>query len=250
LYAGQLLQTKEVDQYLKTFLYESTIYYLLGVKNPYLEELFGELDAEAVTDPAAAEATLLGLIRGLLTKAAAGATQETLADILTAMPTGFATADNQTTANGHLATLAGVDFATQTTLAAILAKIITAPATEAKQDDIISTLGSALPAGNNLIGKVGIDGSYTTPTHTAVSVTTSTGVALAVNTSRKYALFINDSDTAQYLKFGTDAVLNEGIRLNANGGSYEMSAAQGNLYTGAVNVIAATAGTLLVTEGA
>jgi hypothetical protein len=70
------------------------------------------------------------------------------------------------------------------------------------------------------------------------------------NIGRFFMLFINDSDYAQYLKFGADAVLNESIRLNANGGSYEISASAGNLYTGAVNVIAATAGTLLVTEGA
>jgi hypothetical protein len=39
-------------------------------------------------------------------------------------------------------TLIATDFATQTTLAAILAKLIAAPSTEAKQDDIITALGS------------------------------------------------------------------------------------------------------------
>lgn len=39
-------------------------------------------------------------------------------------------------------TLIAKDFATQTTLAAILAKIISAPATEAKQDDVITALGT------------------------------------------------------------------------------------------------------------
>jgi hypothetical protein len=98
----------------------------IGVRAPDLEDAIGNsADTTAVTDPAAEEASQLGLLRGLLTEALA---------ILEAMPTGFATADNQTTANGHLATLAGVDFATQTTLTAILAKIIAAPATEAKQD--------------------------------------------------------------------------------------------------------------------
>lgn len=38
------------------------------------------------------------------------------------LPTGAATATNQSTANGHLATLAGVDYATQTTLATLLAE--------------------------------------------------------------------------------------------------------------------------------
>lgn len=43
---------------------------------------------------------------------------------------------------GNLATIAGKDFATQTTLAAVLAKIIAAPATSAKQDDILTALNS------------------------------------------------------------------------------------------------------------
>jgi hypothetical protein len=47
------------------------------------------------------------------------------------LPTGAATAANQ-------ATLIAKDFATQTTLAAVLAKIIAAPATEAKQDTLIA----------------------------------------------------------------------------------------------------------------
>ena len=54
-------------------------------------------------------------------------------DVLSsALPTGAATAANQ-------ATLIAKDFATQTTLAAVLAKIIAAPATEAKQDTLITS---------------------------------------------------------------------------------------------------------------
>ncbi len=43
---------------------------------------------------------------------------------------------------GSFTTLNAKDFATQTTLAAVLAKIIAAPATEAKQDTIITALGT------------------------------------------------------------------------------------------------------------
>lgn len=94
-------------------------------------------------------------------------------------------------------------------------------------------------------------GAYTTPTHTAVTVTTTSGQALAANANRIYALFQNDSDTAIYLKIAATAVANQGIRLNANGGSYEMSLKAGNLNTGAVNAIHGGTGnkTLLVTEG-
>ena len=51
-----------------------------------------------------------------------------------ALPAGAATEAKQDTGNTSLATIAAKDFATQTTLAALLAKVIVAPATEAKQD--------------------------------------------------------------------------------------------------------------------
>lgn len=98
--------------------------------------------------------------------------------------------------------------------------------------------------------KVVLTGSIT-PTHTTATVTTASGEALAANTSRKYALLINDSDVTIYLKIGVAAVLNEGIRLNANGGSYELATALGNLATGAINAIHGGSGdkVLTVLEG-
>ena len=149
------------------------------------------------------------------------------------------------------------DPATQTTLAAILAKLISAPATAALQG---GGLPAALAAGGGLkvegvangvaqpVTESG--GAYTTPTHTAVTVGVATGEALAANVNRLYALLVNDSDTVIYIKLGAAAVLNAGIRLNANGGSYEMSKNFGNLYTGAINAIASAASkNLIVTEG-
>jgi hypothetical protein len=99
--------------------------------------------------------------------------------------------------------------------------------------------------------QVAINGSLATVTHSVATVTTATGAALAANVNRKYALLVNDSDTVIYIKIGANAVANQGIRLNANGGSYEMSNALGNLNTGAINAIHAGSGnkTLLVTEG-
>jgi hypothetical protein len=92
---------------------------------------------------------------------------------------------------------------------------------------------------------------YTTATHTQPAITTATTVALAANANAKYRLFVNDSDTVIYLKIAVSAVLNQGIRLNAYGGSYEMSTMLGNLNTGVVNAIHGGSGNkaLLVTEG-
>ena len=94
------------------------------------------------------------------------------------------------------------------------------------------------------------DGTYTTPTHTAPSIGATTTAALASNANRLYALLVNDSNEVIYLKLGASAVMNEGIRLNPGGGSYETSKKAGNLYTGAINGIC-TSGSkvLLVTEG-
>lgn len=93
--------------------------------------------------------------------------------------------------------------------------------------------------------------AYTTPAHTVVTPDAGySEVALAANASRRYALFVNDSDTTMYLALGAAAAENSGIRLNAAGGSYEMSELLGNLYRGAVNVYCASASKkLLVSEG-
>ena len=93
-------------------------------------------------------------------------------------------------------------------------------------------------------------GFLKTATHTAVNVTTSSGAALAANANRKYALFINDSDTAIYLSLSGAAVLNAGVRLNANGGAFELSPKIGNMIVGAVTAIHGGSGNkvILVTE--
>jgi hypothetical protein len=50
--------------------------------------------------------------------------------------------------------------------------------------------------------------------------------------------------------FGASAVLSQGIRINAHGGSYELSAACGNLDKRVINAICSVADKkLIVTEG-
>jgi len=92
---------------------------------------------------------------------------------------------------------------------------------------------------------------FMTPTHTVVTATTTSGAALAANAQRIGALFINDSDAVMWIKIGATAAANAGIRLNASGGSYEMTDHGDNLSSAAVNVVSATTGKkLLVTEWA
>lgn len=89
----------------------------------------------------------------------------------------------------------------------------------------------------------------TNEVHAAISCTNSTGEALAVNGGRVSALFVNDGTSTIWLAINQAAVANEGIRVNANGGSYYISDYQGNLDRDAVNCITASATViLLVTE--
>ena len=86
--------------------------------------------------------------------------------------------------------------------------------------------------------------------HTHPTIGATTTAALAANSMRIYALFENDSDELIYIKVGVSAVMNQGIRINANGGSYEMSPQLGNLSTLVVNAICSSGDkVLLVVEG-
>jgi hypothetical protein len=59
-------------------------------------------------------------------------------------------------------------------------------------------------------------------THATVTVGNTSTLVLAADIKRSYLLLINDSDEVMYVSFGQPAVLNTGIRLNANGGQFEM----------------------------
>lgn len=115
------------------------------------------------------------------------------------------------------------------------------------------TMTASVPvviASNQSTITVTLDKPTIAPLHTAPAIATTSTTALAANANRKYALFVNDSDTTIYLFLGTPAVVSQGIRLNARGGSYETMQIH-NLYTGIVTAIHGGTGTktLLVTEG-
>lgn len=79
---------------------------------------------------------------------------------------------------------------------------------------------------------------------------------LNANYNRIYALIVNDSDTAMYIypvnfsstsTASTTVIAGRGIRLNANGGSYEIDV--NNTYVGEVWLATSTAGkNVLVSE--
>ncbi len=93
------------------------------------------------------------------------------------------------------------------------------------------------------------DVKYSAPA--SVSVGTSTTVVLAENGARTYLLLVNDSDTTIYLAVGAPAVVNKGIRVNANGGAFEMIRdVGGNFSHQAVNAISSAAGKNLTIQEA
>lgn len=67
---------------------------------------------------------------------------------------------------------------------------------------------------------------------TSCNVTTASTLVLAADRYRAYACIVNDSAVVVYLSLGNAAVTNRGIRLNANGGSYEIT--NDNLWQGAI----------------
>ena len=85
--------------------------------------------------------------------------------------------------------------------------------------------------------------------HTTYSCTSTSGEALAANGGRIAALFVNDGTVPAYLRIDATSVASEGIRINANGGSYYISDEEGNLDREAVNcVTAVTTVVILVIE--
>jgi len=67
------------------------------------------------------------------------------------------------------------------------------------------------------------------------------------NPERKYALLVNDSVNTIWLSLGAPAAANQGIRLNAQGGAYEINST--NLFKGRIYAVAsAAASKIMITE--
>lgn len=75
---------------------------------------------------------------------------------------------------------------------------------------------------------------------TAVSVGTTDTAVLAANPGRREVTIVNDGANIVYLSFGVAATANNGVRLNAAGGSFTT-----NNWTGAIRGIALTGATVV-----
>jgi len=124
------------------------------------------------------------------------------------LPADAATETTLEAARALLASLDGKDFATQTTLASILAKIITAPATEAKQDTLIAkdfATQATLAEIKNFDGGIATGGSKTTIIDTGKDWETNmfAGHTVKVSVGEKEYLRTVSSNTADTLTMAT-----------------------------------------------
>ena len=55
----------------------------------------------------------------------------------------------------------------------------------------------------------------------ATAIAATSTIVREYNTKRTYIVLVNDSDQTIYLGLGVPAVMNTGVRLNADGGAYE-----------------------------
>lgn len=86
---------------------------------------------------------------------------------------------------------------------------------------------------------------YSTVNQGTANIGTASAAVIGANADRVYLRIQNLSTAQVSLALGTAAVANESIRLTAAGNlgdTYEMTRGWGNVYTGAVNGIAAADG--------
>jgi hypothetical protein len=83
--------------------------------------------------------------------------------------------------------------------------------------------------------------------HLNRNLTATQELILGSNPQRYYVLIVNDSDSTAYISLGKPAVANEGIRLNASGGSFEINLT--NPYYGEIYAVSTGASKkLMITE--
>jgi hypothetical protein len=104
----------------------------------------------------------------------------------------------------------------------------------------ITSANAAKVDGSAVVQPVKDDKASSAGTNSGVTVGSSSTTVLAANADRKEAILVNDSDEEMYLKYGTTAVANSGIRLNAYGGNLVET-----VYTGIITGICASGGKVI-----
>ena len=90
-----------------------------------------------------------------------------------------------------------------------------------------------------------IEGSFglCSATNFAVTVGSTSTLIRSANAARKLLVLVNDSDVVLFVSLGATAVMNQGIRLNANGGNIVL---ENPIYTGDIYAICSAGGKNIV----
>jgi len=96
----------------------------------------------------------------------------------------------------------------------------------------ITAANAAKVDGSAVVQPIEDDKASSAGTNTAVSVGSSSTTVLASNANRKQAILVNDSDEEMYLKYGSGATANSGLRLNSYGGTLVET-----VYTGIITAL-------------
>ena len=103
-----------------------------------------------------------------------------------------------------------------------------------------------IPTVNTQGGGSGGAVEFDTASNFTVNVSSVSTLVRSAVSNRKILALVNNSDVVIFVHLGSAAVLDSGIRLNANGGSLVLA---DPVYTGAVYAITATSGQLVGVDG-
>lgn len=117
--------------------------------------------------------------------------------------------------------------------------------------DMLTTLNDGLSKALRIKGEVNVSNRISSFSQSNIDVLDIGTILVGENPNRNYILVINNSDTDIYLSLSIEIGVNTGIRVNANGGSYEMSSNIGNLWLGKITCShsASASKSVLVIEG-
>lgn len=100
-----------------------------------------------------------------------------------------------------------------------------------------------IPVVTTVGGEDGAGSEFENASNFEVTIGSSSTEIKAANASRKILALVNNSDVNIFISLGSAAVMNQGIRLNANGGNIVLASP---VYMGAVYGITAAGGKSLV----
>ena len=99
------------------------------------------------------------------------------------------------------------------------------------------------PFVTEMVATIGGHLDFDTAVNFSVTVGSTSTLVKSLDANRKLLVLVNDSDVVLFLSLGSAAVMNQGIRINANGGNIVL---ENPIFTGNVYAICAAGGKNIV----